>query len=147
MDAYPAWLVSAFSEQYAGAISTFAVTLLAFELTDSATAAGTLGASRMVIAYGLAIFGGPVVDAYDRRRLMIIRALLSAGIWTAVAILALSGALTYSILFVLVRLSTVVAGFLGNASESALRSIVTKQNYVRARSINEAKDASSEVLG
>lgn len=144
---YPSWFISAFSERYAGAISTFAVTLIAYDLTGSATAAGTLGSSRMLIAYGLAIFGGIVVDSYDRRRLMILRASLSVGIWTAVAILALTGGLTYSLLFLLVCLSTVLAGFLGTATESALRSIVTKQNYVRARSLNEARDASAEILG
>ncbi len=144
---YPSWLVSAFSERYAGAISTFAITLLAFDLTNSATAAGTLGATRMLIAYGLAIFGGVVVDAYDRRRLMIIRASLSAAIWTTVAFLAVTDVLTFPWFFVLVCLSTVVAGFLGSASESALRSLVTKQDYVRARSINEARDASAQVLG
>lgn len=40
-----------------------------------------------------------------------------------------------------------VGGILGSAGESALRSLVNKEYYVKARSINEGRDASAQIIG
>ncbi len=55
--------------------------LFAYDLSGSATAAGGLGTLSSAISYGLAMFGGVLVDSYDRRRLMAIRVSLSLLIW------------------------------------------------------------------
>lgn len=147
VDGYRPWLSYSVSEAYAGAVASFAVILIAYDLSGSATAAGALETLRMSISYGLALAGGLVVDSYDRRQLMLIRAALSMGIWAAIVILALFSALSFFIFSVLACASTVIGGLLGAASESALRSLVSGENYVHARGINEARDASSRIIG
>lgn len=144
---YRPWLTYTVMEAYAGAITSFAITLIAYDLSGSATAAGALGTVRLVIAYGLMLFGGIVVDSYDRRPLMFIRAAASLLLWGSVAVLALTGALTFTIFAALACASMAVSGLVGAAGESALRSLVSGQTYVEARSVNEARDASSQIIG
>ncbi|WP_216420076.1 MFS transporter [Arcanobacterium phocae] len=119
-------------EAYTGAITSFAVMLFAYDLSGSATAAGGLGTLSSAISYGLAMFGGVLVDSYDRRRLMAIRVSLSLLIWGTMSVLAITGVLSFLIFSVLVCSATVVSGLLGLSGESALRSLVSGENYVTA---------------
>ncbi|WP_216388090.1 hypothetical protein [Arcanobacterium phocae] len=119
-------------EAYTGAITSFAVTLFAYELSGSVTAAGGLGTLSSAISYGLAMFGGVFVDSYDRRRLMAIRVSLSLLIWGTMSVLAITGVLSFLIFSVLVCSATVVSGLLGLSGESALCSLVSGENYVTA---------------
>jgi len=53
------------------AVTLVAIPVQTFDLTDSTVAVGLVGATQFVAICALALLGGALADAFDRRRLMI----------------------------------------------------------------------------
>lgn len=144
---YRTWLVATTADRYGGAVQALGLTLLTYSLTGSTTLAGTLGTVKMVIAYGFALFGGLITDRADRRTLMVLRAVLNGTVWAAFAVLVAIDRMTFPLLVVFTVVGTTLGALIGGAGEAALRSLVTVQQYPRASAVNQARDASADVLG
>lgn len=93
------------------------------------------------------LFGGTIVDRHHRKPLIIGNAVLQLLIWFAISVLIINGKLTLTSLAVGVCISACANGFLGEATNAALRSIISMQDYPKARSINEGRDATINMTG
>ncbi len=145
--AYRTWLVATTADRYGAAVQALGLTLLTYALTGSTTLAGTLGTVKMVIAYGLALFGGLVTDRADRRTLMVLRAVLNGTVWAAFAVLVAIDHMTLPLLVAFTVVGTTLGALIGGAGEAALRFLVTVEQYPRASAVNQGRDASADILG
>ncbi len=113
-------------------ITLVAVFIQVFELTDSSAAVGAIGLAQLGPLIVLTLLGGPLIDRFDRRRLMVLAA---AGQAVASAAL-LAGALMGDPPLVLVYVAAGLAGGLSGFSLST-RSAVTP-NTVPAAQLSNA---------
>ena len=74
-----------------GAMTSLAVTLQVYELTHSSLAVGLLGVAQMVPILAVGLLGGPVTDAMDRRKLVLITSSCLAVVSAAFAAQAFAG--------------------------------------------------------
>lgn len=78
---YRTWLLATTGDRYGGAVQALALTLLAYTLTGSSTESGLVGTVRMILSYSMAAVGGVIIDRHDRRKLMLMRAVLNGAVW------------------------------------------------------------------
>jgi len=69
-------------------LTGFAVMLQVYDLTRSSFAVGAIGVSQMVPTLTVGLMCGPVVDALDRRRLVLVTSTCLALVSAALAVLA-----------------------------------------------------------
>jgi MFS family permease len=99
MDIRPLQESPAFRRLWAGSglsaigsqMTTFAVALQVYTLTRSSLAVGAVGLAMAVPALGFGLVGGSVVDAVDRRRLVLVTSGCLAGVSAAFAAQAFAG--------------------------------------------------------
>lgn len=144
---YALWLTSTTAQRYGAAVQALTVSLIVYALTGSTQLAGLLATVRGALAFALPFIGGVIVDHYDRRQLMLWRARANIVVWGLALLLFLLGYLSGGTFAVFVLLDGLIEGLLGGASEAALRSLVDGEDYARARAVNEARDASAQLLG
>ena len=144
---YALWLSSSTAQRYGASVQALTVSLIAYALTGSTQVAGVLATLRGLLSFILPLCGGVIIDRWDRRVLMIARGLANIAVWGVALVLFLSGGLTVAAFATFVLLDGVIEGLLGGAAEAALRSIVDKEVYARARAVNEARDASAQLIG
>jgi MFS family permease len=90
-----------------------------YELTDSALQVGLLGLARAIPQMALAVAGGYLADAIDRRRLMLLSQLLQMSVTGALVLTTVAGATTPAILF-----AAAVLLALGTAFETPVRQAI-----------------------
>lgn len=100
----------------------------------------------MLLSFGIAAFGGVIVDSHDRRSLMMLRGVIGAALWATVAILFWLGAMSFAVLFAFACAATVIGGLIGHAAEAALRTFMPPDRLPEALAVNQSRDASAEVL-
>jgi MFS family permease len=74
-----------------GALTSFAVVLEVYDLTHSPFAVGAVGVTQMVPALAIALLGGAVTDAADRRKLVLVTSGCLAAVPAAFAAQAFAG--------------------------------------------------------
>jgi MFS family permease len=74
-----------------GALTAFAVVLQVYDLTRSPFAVGLIGVAQMVPTLAAGLLGGPVTDALDRRKLVLVTSTCLAGVSAALAAQAFAG--------------------------------------------------------
>jgi MFS family permease len=74
-----------------GALTAFAVVLQVYDLTRSPFAVGLIGVAQMVPTLAVGLLGGPVSDAMDRRRLVLVTSTSLAAVSAALAAQAFAG--------------------------------------------------------
>jgi MFS family permease len=74
-----------------GALTSFAVMLQVYDLTHSPFAVGLLGVAQMVPTLAVGVLGGPVTDAVDRRKLVLVTSSFLAVVSAALAAQAFAG--------------------------------------------------------
>lgn len=144
---YRRWLVASTAQRYSAAIQGLTVSLLVYALSSSTAVAGLVGTVRGVLSFLLTLVGGVVVDRCDRRRLMVLRSVVNVVVWSVCLLFFVNGQLALWGLVVVIGVDGVIDGLLGGATEAALRSLVAGDGYVRARAVNEGRDASAQLLG
>jgi MFS family permease len=103
-----------------------------YELTDSPLQIGLLGLGRAIPQIALALVGGVLADAMDRRRLMMVIQVGQLGISIALTALTVAGAITPSMLFA----AAFILAF-GNALENPPRQAIVP-NLVPASVLSSA---------
>jgi MFS family permease len=73
------------------ALTSFAVVLQVYELTHSPLAVGFIGVAQMVPTLAVGLLGGPVTDAVDRRKLVLLTSSGLAVVSAALAVQAFAG--------------------------------------------------------
>lgn len=96
-----------------------AVSLEVFDLTQSSLNVGLLGASGLIPLVLAGLYGGSVVDAYDRRRVALVSAVVLWGTTMAIAAQAWLGLGNVWLLYALVALNS-AAGGINQPARSAI---------------------------
>jgi MFS family permease len=140
------WLGEVFSET-GSSITLVAVYIQVYRLTDSAVAVGALGIVQLVPLMAASLFGGPVIDRHDRRRLLFLAQLAQAG----GSALLLAGALLDSTPVAIVYLgAAIIAGLSGFAlaTRSAMTpTLVPRDRLPSALALNQAMYQTALIVG
>jgi MFS family permease len=89
-----------------GALTSFAVILQVYDLTHSPFAVGLLGVAQMVPTLAVGLLGGPVTDAVDRRKLVLVTSSCLAVVSAALAAQAFAGLGLVWLLYALVAVQS-----------------------------------------
>lgn len=128
------------------ALALVALPLLVLDATGSVTQMGLLTAVSTVGWLVSGILAGPVVDRFDRRRLMILTDLVRAALYAAVPVCWLIGPQVW-LLYVVAAVSAVFGMLFQVAYATVLPSIVRKDQLLDANSRLEASFALSYIVG
>ena len=89
-----------------GALTAFAVMLQVYDLTHSSLAVGAIGVAQMVPTIAVGVLCGPVVDAIDRRKLVLVTSGCLALVSAALAAQAFAGLDLLWLLYALVAVQS-----------------------------------------
>lgn len=101
------WIGSSLSA-IGGQMTTFAVALQVYTFTQSSLAVGGIGLAYAVPAIAFGLFGGSLIDAVDRRKLVLVTSSLQAAVSVAFAVQAFAGLNQLWLLYGLVLLQSLV---------------------------------------
>jgi MFS family permease len=144
---YLAWFTADTAVAVGAALRGFAIPLIAFSVSHSLATAGWLATMSAVLQQGCTLLGGTIVDRHPRKPLIIANAIIQTLLWTMVSVLMIGGRLNITELFAVVGVAACTTGLIGEATDAALRSIINMQDYAKARSINEGRDATINMAG
>lgn len=105
-----------------GQMTTFAVALQVFLLTGSSAAVGGVGLAFAIPAIGVGLFAGALIDAVDRRRLVLLTSSLQAAVSAAFAAQAFAGSDQVWLLYLL----TAAQGAVGAVNAPARRTFLPR---------------------
>jgi MFS family permease len=91
------------------ALTSFAVILQVYDLTHSPFAVGAIGVAQMVPTLAVGLLGGPVTDAVDRRKLVLVTSSCLAAVSAALAAQAFAGLGLVWLLYALVAVQSSLA--------------------------------------
>jgi MFS family permease len=128
-------------------ITLVAVYIQVYRLTGSALAVGAIGLVQLVPLMLGALFGGPLIDRHDRRRLLLIGQIVQAG----GSLVLLGAALVHPTPVVLVYLgAALIAGLSGFslATRSAMTpTLVPTERLPSALALNQAMWTTAQIVG
>ena len=101
----------------------------------------------LVIMLVASIPGGVITDRSDRRRLIYLYSIFASVVSAGIFLYVLTGHLTYLSFVVLMSILALVHGFFGEATNAALRSIVSGTGFVKAQAANQGRDAAVHLAG
>ena len=140
---------------YAGAVlsaigtqfTTVAMAWQMYELTNSPLDVGLIGLARAIPQIGLAIFGGMLADALDRRRLLMIIQIGNCAISTGLTLLTFAGLISPHAL-----LAAAVLFAFGSAAETPARqavvpNLVDKRDLSAAIALNNTQRNVATIVG
>lgn len=130
-----------FAQAIGAGVGTFAVPLLAFELTGSVAQAGLISGVGQVGALVATLPAGVVADRADRRRLLVLAAATGTALWTTALVAGLAGALSGWHLAAVLFGSSMVSAFVNPASGGALRAVVPPAQMANAMAVNQGRMA------
>lgn len=140
------WIGEVFSET-GSSITLVAVYIQVYRLTGSAAAVGAIGLVQLAPLMAASLFGGPVIDRHDRRRLLAVAQVAQAG----ASGLLLVGALMDEPPLTLVYLAAgLIAGFSGFAlaTRSAMTpNLVSSDRLASALALNQVMWHTSLIVG
>jgi MFS family permease len=133
--------------QLGGSFTTFALPLLVFKLTHSATSLALTTAAEIVpyLLFGLLL--GAVVDRFDRKRLMLGSDIAQALVITVIPVLAIAGLLRVADIYAVAFVQSTL-GIIFNCGEfAAIPALVGEQELVTANARVMAANNAGQVLG
>ena len=133
--------------QLGGSFTTFALPLLVFKLTHSATNLALTTAAEFVpyVLFGLLL--GAVVDRFDRKRLMLGSAIVQALVIAVIPVLAIAGLLRVTDIYAVTFVQSTL-GIIFNCGEfAAIPSLVGEQELVTANARIMATNNAGQILG
>lgn len=130
-----------FAQAIGAGVGTFAVPLLAFELTGSVAQAGLISGIGQVGALVATLPAGVVADRVDRRRLLVLAATTGTALWATALVAGLAGALSGWHLAAVLFGSSMVSAFVNPASGGALRAVVPPAQMANAMAVNQGRMA------
>lgn len=114
-----------------------AVPLQIFAATGSSLAVGLIGAAQLVPLFAIALIGGALADALDRRWLLMVGQALIALTCLGLALYAFSGALSVWPIYVLVALNAAIFAVEQPTRTAVLPTIVSGSDLPSALALNQ----------
>lgn len=130
-----------FAQAIGAGVGTFAVPLLAFEVTGSVGQAGLISGIGQVGALVATLPAGVVADRVNRRLLLVVAAAAGTTLWLTVVAAGLAGSLGAWHLAVVLFGSSMVSAFVNPASGGALRAVVPAEQMADAMAVNQGRMA------
>jgi len=96
-----------------GALTGFAIILQVYDLTRSPFAVGLIGVAQMVPTLAVGLLGGPVADAVDRRKLVLVTSSCLVAVSAALAAQAFAGLRLVWLLYALVAVQSSLGAISG----------------------------------
>jgi MFS family permease len=129
------WIGTTLS-QIGGAMTTYAVTLQIWDTTRSTAATGAIGIVTLIPMLLVALPGGSVADAVDRRKVVLVMTACSAVVSGALFLQSLAGQRWLWLVYVLVAISSAIGAVNGPARRTFIRSIVAPDQLPAALALN-----------
>jgi len=107
-----------------------------YEISGSAFQLGVLGMVRFLPSLGLSLVGGAVADSVDRKKVAALGQLVPLTCAAILAVLSAGDSATLSLIYGLVLLVAVAGAFDGPARQAMLPSIVSREAFVNAVTVN-----------
>lgn len=127
--------------------TTVAMAWQIYELTNSPLQIGLLGLARAVPQIALALLGGLMADAMERRRLMIGTQLAQLLVSASLAGLTLSNIMSPSFLYVAAALLAVASALESPARQAIVPNLVPRSDLTSAIALNSAQRSVGEIIG
>jgi MFS family permease len=106
--------------QLGGQMTTFAVALQIYTITGSSAAVGGVGLAAAIPSLVVGLFGGPLIDSVDRRRLVLTMSSCLALVSLAFAVQAFAGNRSIWLLYALVLVQNAITSINGPARRTFL---------------------------
>jgi MFS family permease len=119
---------------------------LTYELTESATLVGVVGAGGSLPVLVFALFGGALADRVERRRLVQIGQAVSVLIAASVGLIIVLDAITWYHLFIAGVVQGVMWSFLAPARQALVPQLVGKQNLGNAIALTASGMSATAVI-
>jgi hypothetical protein len=129
------WIGTTLS-QIGGAMTTYAVTLQIWDTTRSTAATGAIGIVTLIPMLLVALPGGSVADAVDRRKVVLVMTACSAVVSGALFLQSLAGQRWLWLVYVLVAISSAIGAVNGPARRTFIRSLVAPDQLPAALALN-----------
>lgn len=108
-------------------LSAVAVGLQVYDLTESTLAVGVVGFVSLVPLVALGLYGGSIVDAYDRRKVLVITIIGSTLVAAALAVLAWTDTARVGFLYALVAIQSGLYAVHTPARSAVIPRLVTER--------------------
>ena len=128
-------------------LTTVAMAWQVYELTDSALQVGFLGLGRAIPQVALALFGGLLADAGDRRRLMMSVQLFQFAISVGLVTLTVSDLVTANVLFGAAVLFSLAAALENPIRTAVIPNLVPADSLASAVALNTTQRSLASILG
>ncbi|WP_369371132.1 MFS transporter [Promicromonospora sp. Populi] len=130
-----------FSQAIGAGVGTFAIPLIAYEVTGSVAQAGLISGIGQVGALLATLPAGVVADRVNRRTLLLFAATTGTALWATVVAAGLGGTLNAWHLAAVLFGSSMVSAFVNPASGGALRAVVPAGQMANAMAVNQGRMA------
>lgn len=144
---YATWFVSDTGKELAGALTSFAIPLIALMVTGDPAQAGVIGATGIAVAVLLTLVGGVLADRHRRFALMLLGSVIGVILAGAFALLDAAHAWNFALLLVINVLLNAREGLFDIAGETALKAIVPAEAMGRAQAANQGRRAVIQLGG
>ena len=144
---YRQWFTADTASTIGAAMKGFAISLIAFSLTQSVVLAGWLATFSQIATHVSDVFGGTVVDRHNRKGLIIANAVFGTLLWGTVFVLIALHAIAFPIFAIVTVAASAVNGLLANATNAMLRTIIPTREYPKAQSLNQGRDSVVSIAG
>lgn len=143
---YKNWFISDTAEALAKNMRTFAIPLVAFEISQSESIAGILTAIEATLVMILTPIGGVLVDMLDRKKMMYSLGCVGfvLSLITAFLLCIEPNVLVFSLLIILFGIFT---GLLGGSNDAILKSLIPETLFPSAQAVRESREATLDLSG
>jgi MFS family permease len=128
-------------------IALVAVYVQVFQITDSAFAVGAVGAVQLVPLAVAALLGGPLIDRYDRRRLLLVSTCGQAGASGVLLAATVAGSPPLAAVYVGAALVAGFGGFSLSVRSSMTPNLVVPSQLSSALSLNQVMFHMTLIVG
>lgn len=142
---YLLWFNGDLASDLGNSIRTFAMPLIAYEVTSSLSTAGIIGAVGVVFTVATMFPGGLFADRYDRKPILVCGHVFGIAVWAIGTALYFASALNEPALFLLAAGAGIRSGFFGAASNAAIKQLVRDDQLSSAVAANQAREATISV--
>jgi MFS family permease len=111
----------------ANSLSSVAIGLQVYELTGSTLAVGVVGFAALVPLVLAGLYGGSIVDAYDRKRVLLVTIAGSTAVGVTLAVLAFTGTARVGVLYALVAIQSGLFAVHTPARSAVIPRLVTER--------------------
>lgn len=128
-------------------VTLVALPFQVFQLTRSSLAVGLIGLAEVVPLVLSSVGGGPLVDRFDRRRLLLVTEVALAGTTSLLLVGALAGNPPVGYLYGVAALHAAISGLNWPTRSAVIPNIVSREHLPAAMALNQVLFNASTIVG